>query len=350
MARGERPATGSWSVRRIRAMRSPGPWYDGLSVVNHMFRRIVGIFILVLSVLAAIGITSLWFTGYAVDPLRDGRYDDICCWAWDFDSSRGGTETVVRIGSFEGGIYVTRQTDALPSKSQLAAIASRPLMLSSVATPDLNYLESLAGRHEWYYGDATPAFLSPLQRCGESPPAPNWALGGFDFVRRATPVVQDLGVVAPDWFLLAVALIAPAIFIRRSAFWIAGRRVLSGRCRECGCDRGGATGVCPQCGVGPSWAGRQLMRFGNRRWVMWWVPAVVLGLCSLCVPSDFSDFPTCDFGWREVLVGVAFLYMIGVAVARGFVARQPPPEAPRGFEVVMKPPAKGEEGRKGNGR
>jgi len=309
-----------------------------------MFGRIVRVFILVLSVLVALGISALWFTAYAADQERTHQ-KEISRWAWDYDPSKGGMESIIRIGSFEGGIYVVRQTAVLLSKSQLPPPLPAGHRSGREEDYGEEYMESyaaLGGRREWSLGEG---YRAPFSHMWFRPSAitPNWKYGGFDVVPLAPQGVigsaPGFGLVVPYWVVLAAALIAPANFIRRSAFWIAGRRVLSGRCRQCGCDRGGATGVCPQCGVGPSWAGRQLMRFGNRRWVMWWVPAVALGLFGLCVPISFSGFPTYGFGWREVLVGVAFLYMIGVAVARGFVARQPPPEAPRGFEVVIKPPS-----------
>ena len=88
------------------------------------------------------------------------------------------------------------------------------------------------------------------------------------------------------------------------------------------------------------------MRLGNWRWILWWAPAVVIAVCALCVPGDSLVSYDYALGWAGVLVGLAFLYMIGVAVARGFVARQPPPQAPRGFEVVIKPPASGGDGNK----
>jgi hypothetical protein len=71
---------------------------------------------------------------------------------------------------------------------------------------------------------------------------------------------------------------------------------------------------------------------------------LVLAACALCVPNRWPDFYNYGYGWREVFVGSAFLWMIGVVVSRAFVARQPPPEPPRGFAVVMKAPPGGETG------
>jgi hypothetical protein len=82
------------------------------------------------------------------------------------------------------------------------------------------------------------------------------------------------------------------------------------------------------------------MRLGNRRWLLWWVPAVALAICAFCLPADSPPFFTFG-GWPEIFVALTLLYMIGVAVARGFVARQPPPEPPRGFEVILKAPPSG---------
>jgi hypothetical protein len=88
-----------------------------------------------------------------------------------------------------------------------------------------------------------------------------------------------------------------------------------------------------------------MMRLGKWRLVLWWVPALVLVVAAICAPWEpLLSYDNHGFGWPEILAALALLYMIGVAVARGFVARQPPPEPPRGFEVVMKPPPSSDEG------
>ena len=316
-----------------------------------MFWRKTKRFFLIFSVLIALGVSALWLAMPTIKQNEDGGFPQIAYRACDFSPSLGGTRTTAAFGICDNGIYFWHKTDSLLSKTAYAATFVG-LKTAGDAAKFVDFYvageREEASRRRWTL-DVYREFVSMDGWIILEPNLwPDWKYGGFDFTRQAGPNrlmnsrVDSL--VVPYWFILALALIAPAVSIWRSNWWRAGRRVLAGRCRVCGCDRKGAKGNCPECGVGPSWAGQKAARLGEWRFVLWWVVPLLLAACALCVPNRWPDFYNYGYGWREVFVGSAFLWMIGVVVSRAFVARQPPPEPPRGFAVVMKPPPGGETG------
>jgi hypothetical protein len=309
-----------------------------------MLGRIAKVAVLLLSVIVALGISVLWFRSYAGDTSES---DQIGHWSCDFNPATGGSVRGFLVRSAGGALCITEETFTLRSKAQVAAMTGG---FNSAAIDEdyAAWYRTASKRSLWFVGDNTVFpdlrglaywFLGFLNRV-----PPDWKYGGFNFnpwTLRAIDIsvskIQGWRGSVPDWFVLALSLIAPAVILLRSTPYRMLRRVLAGRCRSCGYPRESTTSPCDQCQTIPTWIGMQVARLGRWRWSLWWVPALVLGICARIVLHT-KDFFNYGFGWPDVLVILAVAYMVAVPIARAFVARQPPPEPPRGFAVVINPP------------
>jgi hypothetical protein len=314
-----------------------------------MFRFIAKVFILVFSLMLALGIGALWQRSYTIYPRTlVRRSDEIGSVAVDFDPAKGGNETITQFGSESGGLYFEHDAYPIATRAQLANVFN-PLDVQAAQFLD-DYekaCENAAGRRVLNRAQANDFPSNPVPYFVWEYPSttPNWKHGGFAYSSTVNSSVGIGGkptgfvVVVPDWFLVVLALIAPAWIVFRSRLWRAGRRALAGQCRVCGCDRKKSpAGDCPECGAGPSWAGQKAARLGKWQFVLWWIPAVLMGgLGESLRWTSLASYDT-GIGWPEVCIALAFAWMLGVLVSRAFVARQPPPEPPRGFTVVIKPP------------
>jgi hypothetical protein len=174
------------------------------------------------------------------------------------------------------------------------------------------------------------SYRSPSWRGGYT--RPNWLYGGFDFETSKLQFGRNAAAVVPDWFIIALGLLAMRFVVSRSGVWRRRQAARLRRCHQCGCELRGRPAKCPECGASPAPAPVPAANQSHGRWLIWWVPALVFGL--LGVPAAHLDS---SGTWAVVLVSFAFVCMIVSVLLRNLPATAFTTTSPRGFEVVIKP-------------
>ena len=73
---------------------------------------------------------------------------------------------------------------------------------------------------------------------------------GFSCVWYSSPDTIERGVIVPEWALLLIFLVSPALWLRRQQrLRLVARRSQRNQCISCGYDLRASSGRCPECGL-----------------------------------------------------------------------------------------------------
>ncbi len=195
-------------------------------------KRVVLNTLLIVSALLGCAVVAGWIMGYGGDPVELWRI------SLKYDFASGGRMRTEHVGTWHAGTYW--------------------IFTSFPAAAHSKRYRLLAGRSEWHCGRAwtdwseNQLFVNAEYFSRTFPVEPRSSTLGFNFYRQSfpdnviNPDVSGIVVVTPDWFLLFLTCLGPAIWLRR---WHRKRNYQSaGRCTSCGYDLSKSSERCPECG------------------------------------------------------------------------------------------------------